>query len=151
MTHAYYSTVLDHPVERVWAEIRDFGAYTWAGTSYPATLEDGRPGDAVGCVRRIPVPDGPPMRQRLLAHSDVDRCYTYEVCEPSPLGVTDYRATLRMVPITDGDRCLAEWSATFECPPADRANRVAQFRDRGFALWLASLRAALARPPSNAA
>lgn len=143
MTFARYSTVLDHPVERVWAVVRDFGEYEWAGTEVAATLEDGRPGDAVGCVRRIPVQGGTAMRQRLLAHSDLDFCYTYEVCEPSPLGVSGYRATLRLVPITDGDRCFVEWSATFECPAEEASARAAQFRDRGFAVWLGSLREVL--------
>ena len=29
--------------------------------------------------------------------------------------LTDYVATLRLTPVTDGDRTFAEWSAEFEC------------------------------------
>ena len=42
---------------------------------------------------------------------------TYSILE-SPMPLTDYIATLRLTPITDGDRCFAEWSAEFECDPA---------------------------------
>ena len=33
------------------------------------------------------------------------------------MGVENYIATLRLTPITDGDRTFAEWSAEFDCPP----------------------------------
>ncbi|NCX89565.1 MAG: hypothetical protein EBX02_10795, partial [Betaproteobacteria bacterium] len=29
--------------------------------------------------------------------------------------VEHYVATLKLTPVTDGDRCFAEWSAEFEC------------------------------------
>ena len=38
MTTAYFSTVLDAPIEEVWATVRDFGAYEWAGSEYPAVI-----------------------------------------------------------------------------------------------------------------
>jgi hypothetical protein len=31
--------------------------------------------------------------------------------------LTDYIATLRLTPVTDGDRTFAEWTAEFECAP----------------------------------
>jgi hypothetical protein len=31
--------------------------------------------------------------------------------------LTNYVATLRFTPITDGDRTFAEWSAEFDCAP----------------------------------
>lgn len=33
----------------------------------------------------------------------------------SPMGVQHYVATLKLTPVTDGARCLAELSAEFEC------------------------------------
>jgi hypothetical protein len=33
--------------------------------------------------------------------------------------LTDYVATLRLTPVTDGDRCFAEWTAEFECDEAE--------------------------------
>ena len=31
------------------------------------------------------------------------------------MGVTNYVATLKLTPVTDGGRCFAEWSAEFDC------------------------------------
>jgi hypothetical protein len=33
-------------------------------------------------------------------------------------------ATLRLTPVTDGNRCFAEWSAEFDCAPEDEAGLV---------------------------
>jgi len=35
--------------------------------------------------------------------------------------VTNYVATLKLTPVTDGARCFAEWSAEFECEPGREA------------------------------
>ncbi|WP_256464535.1 MULTISPECIES: hypothetical protein [unclassified Bradyrhizobium] len=39
MTQAYYSTVLDHPLDEVWSLIRDFN-------NYPVYIDDNRRGRA---------------------------------------------------------------------------------------------------------
>ena len=56
------------------------------------------------------------IRERLLALSDYDYSCSYEILE-SPMGVEHYVATLKLTPVTDGERCFAEWSAEFECAP----------------------------------
>lgn len=142
MPKAYYSTVFEHPADRVWRTIRAFDHYSWAGTGIDAQMESGRDGDAVGGIRHVNTPSQP-IRQRLLAHSDVDRYYSYEFCDPVPFPVHDYRATLRVTPITDGDRAFVEWWASFDCPDDERERWVEQFERDGFAVWLASLRASL--------
>jgi hypothetical protein len=38
--------------------------------------------------------------------------------------LTDYIATLRLTPITDGDKTFAEWTAEFECAPELAADLV---------------------------
>jgi hypothetical protein len=142
MPKAYYSTVLDQPADVVWRTIRSFDDYAWAGTGVDAAMEDGRPGDAVGGIRHVQTPDQP-IRQRLLAHSDIERCYTYELCDPVPFPVSDYRATLRVTPVTDRDRAFVEWWATFDCAEDEREKWIEQFAHNGFEKWLASLRAQL--------
>src|SRR3954447_15152980 len=114
MPRPCYSTIIQHPADRVWSAIRDFGNYQWAGVVAATIIEDGKSGDAVGCVRRFATGDRV-MRQRLLAHSDHERCYTYTLCDPSPLPLRDYVATLRVIPVTDGDLALVQWSAIFDC------------------------------------
>ena len=144
MPRAYYSTVFEHSADCVWHTIRAFDHYSWAGTGIDAEMENGKSGDAVGGVRHVSTP-GRPIRQRLLSHSDADRCYSYEFCDPLPFPVRDYRATLRVTPITDGDRAFVEWWATFDCAEDERRHWVDHFEREGFAVWLASLRANLAR------
>jgi hypothetical protein len=144
MATSYHSTVFEQPADRVWARIRDFGDYEWAGTGSQATMEEGRPGDAVGGVRAFRGDGGTPVRQRLRAHSDVERSYTYEFCDPCPFPIHDYLATLRVTPVIDGDRAFVEWWATFDCAAPERDHWSERF-NRGFAGWLAALRARLER------
>jgi hypothetical protein len=77
-------------------------------------IENQQPSDRVGCVRHFHTRDGGMIRERLLALSDYDFACTYEIVE-SPMGVEHYVATLKLTPVTDGDRCFAEWSAEFDC------------------------------------
>ena len=64
------------------------------------------------------------IRERLLGLSDFDMFCTYAILE-SPMPLTDYVATLRLTPVTDGDKTFVEWSAEFECAPEVAADLVA--------------------------
>jgi hypothetical protein len=72
--------------------------------------------DRVGCVRDFHLQNGDRIRERLLGLSDYDMFCTYSILE-SPMPLTDYVATLRLTPITDGDRTFIEWTAEFDCAP----------------------------------
>ena len=73
MTKVYYSTVLDQSADRVWGAIRDFNSYPeWVESVTESRIEEGKSGDAVGAIRSF-VEYGTPIRQRLLAHSDLER------------------------------------------------------------------------------
>ncbi|MEM7259960.1 MAG: SRPBCC family protein, partial [Pseudomonadota bacterium] len=63
------------------------------------------------------------LREQLLGLSDFDKFYTYSILE-SPMPLTDYVATLRLTPVTDGERCFIEWSADFLCAPDVEAELV---------------------------
>jgi len=143
MTKVYYSTVLEQTADQVWAVIRDFNSYpVWVATVTESHIEDGKSGDAVGAIRNF-VESGTRIRQRLLAHSDLDRLYTYESCEP--LGaITYYQGTGRVTPIVDGDRAFVEWSVTFDCPEKEQEN-CTKLLEGAIPQWLKSLRAVLKR------
>lgn len=116
MISVYVSSVIDAPADRVWARIRDFNALPeWHPAIADSRIEDGQPPDRVGCVRHFHTRDGGLIRERLLALSDYDYTCVYSILE-SPMGVSDYVATLKLTPVTDGGRCFAEWSAEFGCP-----------------------------------
>lgn len=115
MVKVYTSTVIDAPVERVWATVRDFnGLPDWTPFCAESHIEDGKPADQIGCVRNFRLQDGGMIREQLLTLSDHDRQCSYSILE-SPLGVRGYVATLKLSPVTDGNRCFAAWSAEFEC------------------------------------
>ena len=143
MPKVYYSTVIDQTADRVWSVIRDFNSYpVWVEGIRESHIEEGKPGDAVGAIRNFTSGDTR-IRQRLLAHSDLERSYTFESCEP--LGaITRYQGTGRVTPIVDGNRAFVEWSTIFECSDKDRDDCV-KFFSEATPQWLESLRATLAR------
>lgn len=139
MANACYSTVFTQSADDVWSVIRDFNNYpVWVDGAGESEIEGGRSGDAVGAVRNV-LYQGRRIRQKLLALSDVERAQTYAFDGEAPMPVRDYRATLRVVPVIDGERAFIEWSATFDCAPERLDEWAAFFRD-AFGGWLASLR-----------
>lgn len=115
MVKVYTSSVIDAPVERVWGVVRDFnGLPNWHPAIRDSRIEQRHPADRVGCIRNFNLRDGGNIREQLLALSDYDYACTYSILE-SPMGVTNYIATLKLTPITDGERSFAEWSAEFDC------------------------------------
>ena len=126
MPTVYISSVINAPAQRVWQTIRDFNALpNWHPFVTDSRIEGGAAADQVGCVRAFSVKDGGVIREQLLALSDYDFCCVYSILE-SPMGVEDYVATLKLTPITDGDRTFAEWSAEFECDPTRESALIEQ-------------------------
>ncbi len=124
MAKIYCSNVINVTVDRVWAQIRDFnGLAAWHPLIAESTIEQGEPPDKVGCVRNMKLKDGGIIRERLLALSDYDYSCTYAIVE-SPMGVDNYVATLKLIPVTDGERTFGEWSAEFDCAPDREAELV---------------------------
>jgi hypothetical protein len=111
----YVSSVIDTSADNVWSRIRDFNALPqWHPGIADSRIENNEPSDRVGCIRHFHTKDGGMIRERLLALSDYDYTQTYEILE-SPMGVANYVATLKLTPVTDGNRSFAEWSAEFDC------------------------------------
>ena len=115
MIRIYVSSVIDASADSVWSRIRDFNALPlWHPAIADSRIENNEPSDKVGCIRHFHTRDGGMIRERLLALSDFDYSCVYEILE-SPMGVDNYVATLKLSPITDGNRCFAEGSAEFDC------------------------------------
>jgi uncharacterized protein YndB with AHSA1/START domain len=119
MPRIFISSVINAPPAKVWEKIRDFNALPrWHPRIRDSRIENGEPSDRVGCIRDFHLQNGDRIREKLLALSDYDLFCTYAILE-SPMPLTDYVATLRLTPITDGDRTFAEWTAEFDCAEAD--------------------------------
>ena len=110
----YVSTVIQKPIDEVWAKIRDFnGLAGWMAGILACEIEGGRASDAVGAVRRMTIPNGGQVREQLLALSDVEHSLTYAVLE-GPLPVASLVATMTLKPITtEAGATFGEWTARF--------------------------------------
>lgn len=119
------STIIDAPVEDVWRFLRDFNAHErWHPAVAASRIEEGRTPDEVACVRAFRLQDGAALREQLLSLSDRDRSFTYCILD-APLPLLDYVATVRLRPVTDGNRTFWEWSSSFSAP-AGRAEELAR-------------------------
>ena len=111
------SAVIDAPIDRVWAVLRDFNSHSaWHPAVGESRIEGNLPADKIGCVRNFRLKDGGVIREQLLTLSDYEYECSYAILE-SPMGVENYVATLKLTPVTDGNRTFAEWWAEFDCAP----------------------------------
>lgn len=129
MIKVYTSTVIEAPADGVWAVVRDFNALpAWTPFVADSRIEQNWPPDRIGCVRNFRLKDGGVIREQLLTLSDYDFQCSYSILE-SPMGVENYVATLKLSPVTDGNRTFAEWWAEFDAPPGREqalANQIGQ-------------------------
>lgn len=140
MARVFTSSVIDAPVAKVWDRVRDFNALPrWHPAIRESRIENSEPSDKVGCIRDFRLQNGDQIREQLLGLSDYDFFCTYSILE-SPMPLTDYIATLRLTPISDGDRTFAEWTAEFECTPEAEADLVSGIGQNVFQAGFESLK-----------
>jgi NADPH2:quinone reductase len=110
------SAVIEAPVERVWAVLRDFNSHAaWHPAVAESEIEGGDPSDQVGCIRRFSLRDGHLIREQLLGLSDPDHTSTYCILDAT-LPMRRYVATLQLKRVTDGERTFWHWQSTFDVP-----------------------------------
>src|SRR5215510_4875344 len=126
MVKVYTSSVIDAPAARLWELVRDFNRLpNWHPLIADSRIEGNQPADKVGCIRNFNLKTGGNIREQLLSLSDYDYSCSYAILV-SPMGVSNYTAMLKLMPITDGDRTFAEWTAEFDCDPAREQELVSQ-------------------------
>ncbi|MUL47232.1 SRPBCC family protein [Mycobacterium sp. CBMA293] len=122
MPSASASVDLNQPPSAVWELIGGFGSLPdWSlGVSSSELTHGGR-------LRHLRVHDGALIVERLLAFDERNRTYTYTIVE-SPLPVTDYFSTLRVLPGPTDAESRVEWSGTFvpHIVSVDQATAVVQ-------------------------
>lgn len=130
MVEVRRSTIVDVPIEEVWAVVRDFNGHDrWHPAVAQSRIEDGLPPDMVGAVRDFRLADGSRIREQLLSLSDRDHCFDYCILE-APLPLTGYVARVRLRPVTDGNRTLWEWHSRFD-PPSHRRTELTKLVSEG--------------------
>jgi hypothetical protein len=144
MPRVFVSSVVDAPAEKVWKIIRRFDAAAdWCPFVRSSPIEDGGDPARVGCIRVVTQKDGAVFREILVALSDAERSYSYTFVG-SPVPVRNHRTTLRLLPITDGNRSYVEWSSRFEIDAEYEASLV-ELMNRNFLDGLQSLAAKVKR------
>ena len=124
MAKVFTSAVINAPIEKVWATVRDFnGMGGWHPAIKDSVIEGGLKSDNIGCVRRFSVEGLGQLREQLLALADHEHYFTYSILD-APMPVTGYVATLELHRITDGNKTYAKWTAEFACPADQEAGLV---------------------------
>lgn len=82
---------------------------------HPAIAQSPVQGDSRTCT----LADGATIQERITAHSDAERRYSYRIVE-GPLPMRDYQSTLSVEPEGDGARLT--WEAQFEAVGAPAAD-----------------------------
>ncbi len=95
MTKIFVIAVIDAPIEKVWAKVRDFNNLPdWHPKFSRSHIEGGLPSDRIGCVRNFDIAGGGgTIRERLLELSDIEHSLRYCIFT-SPLPVMGRRGRL---------------------------------------------------------
>ena len=125
MTKIFVSAVIDAPVEKVWAQVRDFNNMPdWHPKFSRSHIEENLPSDRIGCVRNFDIAGGGgTIRERLLELSDIEYSFRYCILT-SPLPVEGYVAQLTLYPVTVGNKTFGVWTAEFDVTDGDEASVV---------------------------
>lgn len=119
MVKVVKSTVMNAPVDRVWAVLRDFNGHDrWHPAVVESVIERGQSSDRVGCVRRFRLTDGAELREQLLTLSDLEQSYSYCLLD-TPVPLFNYVSHVSLVPVTDGDLTFWHWQCRFDTRPGE--------------------------------
>lgn len=124
MVQVVCSTIIEKPIEDVWALLRDFNGHDqWHPAIATSAIERSLPSDLVGCVRRFKLQDGGELREQLLTLSDIEQCFSYCLLD-TPVPLFNYVAHVNLYPVTDGDQTFWQWKSRFTTPQG-RENEMA--------------------------
>ena len=116
MPRVFRSTIIDAPVDALWAVLRDFNGHeNWHPIVARSEIERSQPSDRIGCVRRFTLQDGSELREQLLSLSDIEMTFTYCLLD-TPIPLFNYVASVRLLPVTDGNRSFWHWEGRFTTP-----------------------------------
>jgi NADPH:quinone reductase len=111
------SAVIDAPIERVWAVLRDFNSHDrWHTVVDKSRIEGNERSDQVGCVRSFTLKDGNRIREQLLSLDDREHKSSYCIVEAT-VPLQRYVAHVTLKPVTDGNRTFWHWESSFATPP----------------------------------
>ncbi len=111
------STIIDAPVEAVWAVLRDFNGHDrWHPIVAESHVEGERASDEIGAVRNFRLRNGAQLREQLLELDDRGLSFTYCILD-SPIPLIGYVSKVTLKRVTDGNRTFWDWRSQFATPP----------------------------------
>lgn len=140
MPRVVRSTIIDAPVDRLWAVLRDFNGHDkYHPIVAESAIERGYSSDKVGCVRRFTLADGSELREQLLALSDLEMSYSYCLFE-TPIPLFNYVAHVKLLPVTDGNRSFWHWESRFTTPEGREAELARMVGDEVYTAGMEAVR-----------
>ncbi len=131
------SQVIPGPINDVWDTVRSFDSIdSWHPGITDCTIDEDRSPVQIGAVRDFQAGDRT-VRERLLAHSDVDQYYQYTMEDGG--AKTDYLSEFRLIPITESNQTLAKWFAHYDVEEEKRKEE-AEHLNHVFSAGLNNLR-----------
>jgi carbon monoxide dehydrogenase subunit G len=126
MAKVEVSETVAAPAAKVWELLGDFGGVTkWGGAMLQSCTVEG---EGVGAVRRIGLPGGAEIVERLEAYDDAGRLLSYSIQGQSPIPIRNYLSTVTVVE-TGANECRVDWNGSFD--PAGVSDEQAQGMVRG--------------------
>lgn len=126
MSEVKVSDAIAAPASKVWELLGDFGGVTkWGGAMLQSCTVEG---EGVGAVRRIGLPGGLEISERLEAYDAAKRSFSYAIIGKSPIPIKNYVSVCTIVE-TGANACRVDWNGSFE--PDGVAEEQAQGMVRG--------------------
>jgi polyketide cyclase/dehydrase/lipid transport protein len=111
MTDVKVSETVAAPAAKVWELLGDFGGVAkWGGAMLQNVKVEG---EGVGAVRRIGLPGGMEIAERLEAFDAAKRSLTYSIVGKSPIPIKNYQSVCSVVE-TGANSCRVDWNGSFE-------------------------------------
>lgn len=144
------STIIDAPIEAVWALLRDFNDHDrWHPAVAKSQIERGRDADRVGSIRRFTLADGSELREQLLTLSDAETAFSYCLLD-TPIPLLNYVAHVRLIPVTDTNATFWHWECRFDTPAGREAELATTVGDAIYQAGFDAIRAELQTEGQNA-
>ena len=121
MIRVEQSAIIDAPVDRVWALLRDFNGHDhWHPGVATSRIRDGIASDQVGAIRDFRLTTGERLSEQLLKLSDEKRTFSYAIVD-SEIPLMNYTAHVELKPVSDTNRTFWRWWSRFDTPPGREA------------------------------
>lgn len=116
MLKVYRSTIIDAPISKVWAILRDFNSHErWHPAIAQSQIEAGLTVDQIGAIRSFTLTGGERLREQLLSLDDQKHHLRYSIVE-SEVPLLNYVAEIGLKPLTSENKTFWSWSSEFKTP-----------------------------------